>query len=147
MMKILSGIIKKVLNEEQYKDLIAKKLTIEEIKLQGTVRTKTNESGEIIEYLPFRLSYREIDNYGNDKYIFNEDKQEYQKSFRVSPLIFAYGKEMRILLETEDFNPVKIVVEERLEGKDVMYKAVCIQNQLVGLKKDYVSNNNILKND
>ncbi len=147
MMKILSGIIKKVLNEEQYKDLIAKKLTIEEIKLQDTVRTKTNESGEIIEYLPFRLSYREIDNYGNDKYIFNEDKQEYQKSFRVSPLIFAYGKEMRILLETEDFNPVKIVVEERLEGKDVMYKAVCIQNQLVGLKKDYVSNNNILKND
>ncbi len=147
MMKILSGIIKKVLNEEQYKDLIAKKLTIEEIKLQDTVRTKTNESGEIIEYLPFRLSYREIDNYGNDKYIFNEDKQEYQKSFRVSPLIFAYGKEMRILLETEDFNPVKIVVEERLEGKDVMYKAVCIQNQLVGLKKDYVSNNNILKNE
>ncbi len=147
MMKILSGIIKKVLNEEQYKDLIAKKITIEEIKLQDTVRTKTNESGEIIEYLPFRLSYREIDNYGNDKYIFNEDKQEYQKSFRVSPLIFAYGKEMRILLETEDFNPVKIVVEERLEGKDVMYKAVCIQNQLVGLKKDYVSNNNIVDNE
>ncbi len=54
---------------------------------------------------------------------------------------------MRILLETEDFNPVKIVVEERLEGKDVMYKAVCIQNQLVGLKKDYISNNNIVKND
>ncbi len=147
MMKILSGIIKKVLNEEQYKDLIAKKLTIEEIKLQDTVRTKTNESGEIIEYLPFRLSYREIDNYGNDKYIFNEDKQEYQKSFRVSPLIFAYGKEMRILLDTEDFNPVKIVVEERLEGKDVMYKAVCIQNQLVGLKKDYISNNNVIDNE
>ncbi len=147
MMKILSGIIKKVLNEEQYKDLIAKKITIEEIKLQDTVRTKTNESGEVIEYLPFRLSYREIDNYGNDKYIFNEDKQEYQKSFRVSPLIFAYGKEMRILLETEDFNPVKIVVEERLEGKDVLYKAVCIQNQLVGLKKDYISNNNVIDNE
>ncbi len=146
-MKILSGIIKKVLNEEQYKDLIAKKITIEEIKLQDTVRTKTNESGEVIEYLPFRLSYREIDNYGNDKYIFNEDKQEYQKSFRVSPLIFAYGKEMRILLETEDFNPVKIVVEERLEGKDVLYKAVCIQNQLVGLKKDYISNNNVIDNE
>ncbi len=140
-MKILSGIIKKVLNEEQYKKLINKELTIDQIPLKATVRSKINDEGDVIEYLPFRLSYREIDSYGNDKYIFNEEKQEYQKSFRVSPLIFAYGKEMRILLETEDFNPVKIVVEERIDGKDVIYKALCIQNQLAGLKKNYVSDN------
>ncbi len=146
-MKILSGIIKKVLKEEQYQKLIRKELAIEQISLKETVRSKVNENGEIIEYLPFRLSYREIDNFGNDKYIFNEEKQEYQKSFRVSPLIFAYGKEMRILLETEDFNPIKIVVEERMDGKDVIYKALCIQNQLAGLKKNYSSPSELIDID
>lgn len=136
-MRIMSGIIKKVLTEEQYKKLVSNEVGIEDITLHETIRKKVNANGEIIEYLPFRLSYREMDNYGNDKYIFNEQKQEYQKSFQVSPIIFAYGKEMRILLETEDFNPIKIVVDEIRDGRDQIYRAVCIQNQLVGLKKNY----------
>lgn len=136
-MKIISGIIKKVLTDEQYKRLTNKEVSIEEITLRETVRKRVNASGEVVEYLPFRLSYREIDSHGNDKFIFNEERQEYQKSFRVSPIIYAYGKEMRILLETEDFNPVKLVVDERQEGENTYYRCVCVQNQLTGLKKDY----------
>ncbi len=134
-MKIISGIIKKVLNDEQYKKLINDELKIEDVNLADTVRKKVNDRGDIVEYLPFRLSFREVDNFGNDKFIFNEETGEYKKSFRVTPIIFAYGKEMRILLETEDFNPVKIAVDEYEDEKGVIYRALCVQNQLAGLKR------------
>lgn len=147
-MKIISGIIKKVLNDEQYKKLINNELRIEDVKLADTVRKRINDKGDVIEYLPFRLSYREMDNFGNDKFIFNEDTGEYKKSFRVTPIIFAYGKEMRILLETVDFNPVKIAVEETNDEKGISYRALCVQNQLVGLKKKQEDENeNILEVD
>ncbi len=136
-MKIISGIIKKVLNDEQYKKLINDELKIEDVNLADTVRKKINERGDVIEYLPFRLSFREVDNFGNDKFIFNEETGEYKKSFRVTPIIFAYGKEMRILLETEDFNPVKIAVDEYEDEKGTIYRALCVQNQLAGLKKNH----------
>ncbi len=136
-MKIISGIIKKVLNDDQYKLLLSNELKIEEVHLRDTVRKRINDKGDVIEYLPFRLSYREMDNYGNDKFIFNEVTGEYKKSFRVTPIIFAYGKEMRILLETEDFNPVKIAVEETTDEKGTIYRALCVQNQLSGLKKNH----------
>ncbi len=136
-MKIISGIIKKVLTDEQYRQLTNDEINIEDIKLSETVRKRINDKGDIVEYLPFRLSFREMDNYGNDKYIFNESTGEYKKSFKITPIIFAYGKEMRILLETEDFNPVKITVDEISDDKGTLYRALCIQNQLCGLKKNH----------
>ncbi len=137
MLKIMSGIIKKVLTEEQYKKVIAGELRIEDIELESTLQVHINEDKEEIKYLPFRLSYKEIDHHGNDKFIFNEDTQEYKNSYRTTPIIYAYGKELRILLETVDFNPVKIVVEEQERTSRTTYRAVCIQDQLKGLARNY----------
>ena len=132
-MKILSGIMKKVLTEDQYDELAKGTLSQQDIKLLDTVRTNVKEeTKEEFRYLPFRISYKDVDLNGNDKYIYNDEKEEFQKVYRVSPIIYAYNKEMRVLLEMEDYNPIKVVVEDNGEENIVSYKLICVQNQLAG---------------
>ena len=80
---------------------------------QSTIQYKweeaKNEDGEVVDYLPFKICYRDVDKHGKDKYIFNEEKNEYQPSYFYSPVIYAYGKELRILLELGIHAPIKVV--------------------------------------
>ncbi|MBL0701605.1 MAG: hypothetical protein JJV90_00640 [Spiroplasma sp.] len=133
MLKIKSGVIKKVLTDEQFDLVMSKKIEGTEISLDETVRELEKEDGTVVEYLPFRVSFKEFDNKGNDKYIFNEEKKEYQLCYKISPIIRAYGKEMRILLEMKEYNPVKVVVEESINEKGKLTKLICVQNQLNGI--------------
>ena len=135
-MKILSGIMKKVLTEDQYDELAKGTLSQQDIKLLdmvlGNFYLNMEETKEEFRYLPFRISYKDVDLNGNDKYIYNDEKEEFQKVYRVSPIIYAYNKEMRVLLEMEDYNPIKVVVEDNGEENIVSYKLICVQNQLAG---------------
>ncbi len=133
MLKIKSGVIKKVLTDEQFDLVMSKKIEGTEISLDETVREIVKEDGTVVEYLPFKISYKESDEKGNDKYIFNEEKKDYQLCYKISPTIRAYGKEMRILLEMKEYNPVKVVVREVNNEKGKFTNVVCVQNQLNGI--------------
>ena len=140
-MKVYKGILKKVMSEEHYGEIKAGTKNHEEIKIQDTVRINTNnKTNEEFKSLPFRLSYKDVDSEGNDMYLFNDEAQEFQNVYRMSPIIHAYGKEMRILLEMEEYTPIKVVVEEKqaiVEQTTITnYKAICIQNQKSGLAKE-----------
>lgn len=131
-MKVLTGVIKKVLTDEQY-ELIKKDLIVyNDIKMIDTIKKVELENGEFFEYLPIKLSYQDQDHSGNQKYMFDEEKNEYVKSYHTTKVIRATGKEMRILLELNEYAPVKIVYSEISRDNNNYYNVVCVQNQATG---------------
>lgn len=131
-MKVITGVIKKVITDEQYELIKQDLLNGNEIKLNETVRRIETDREESYEYLPIRISYQDVDINGNEKYVYNEEKEEYIKSYVSSPILCATAKEMRILLELEEYSPVKIVYQEVLKNERKYFNIVCVQNQLSG---------------
>lgn len=131
MYKIYSGVLKKVPTDEMFEKSLKNELDLREIKFKDTIRLSTGENK--VEYLLFRLSFQESTSDGQGKYILNEETQEFEKAYRTTPIIAAYGKEMRIICELEEYHPVKIVVFEKDRNGRKQYDLVCIQNQMTGM--------------
>jgi hypothetical protein len=128
-MEIIQGVIKKVLTEEQFEKISKGELNPKDIQIEETIRIAQKKDGTTFEYLPIRISYQEVNQKGKELFSFNEETQEYQKSYSVSPIIKAYGKEMRTILELGEFSPIKIVIEK----DDYNYKLMCVQDLTTGL--------------
>lgn len=133
---VRTGLINSVLSMEQYEQIKNKEIKPEDIVLEDTIQEFTNEQGETIKYLPFKISYKDTDKNGKEKFIFNEETQEFQQNYFYSPIIYAYGKEMRILLELGVREPIKIVYQEQWKNGKLYRTAVCIQDQKAGIKLD-----------
>ncbi len=132
-MKIFRGITKKVPNEEQFEAYNKGLIELSEVKLIDTLKMCSGEKNEF-EMLPIRLSYQEVDKHGNEKYTYDGDKDMYTKVYKQTPILYAYGKEMRILIELGEYAPVKLVCAEQTRDEKVFYKIECIQNQHMGLE-------------
>ncbi len=133
---VRSGLLNTVLSPEQYEMLKNGVITTADIEIEDTIRQYKNEDGEVVDYLPFKICYRDVDKHGKDKYIFNEEKNEYQPSYFYSPVIYAYGKELRILLELGIHAPIKVVYKEQWNDGDLYRTAICIQDQKTGTLND-----------
>ena len=58
--------------------------------------------------------------------------EEFEKVYKLTPIIAGYGKELRILTSYGENVPVKVVVfEKEKEGKR-LYDLICVQDQRVG---------------
>jgi len=132
MIKIKSGVIQKVLTEEQFKKISSGELDPKDITIFDTIRTRKTEDGSIVEYLPIKLSSKEVDKKGNVKFVENEETGEKNVCYQITNIMNAYGKEMRILLDMDEYSPVKVAVEENNYEFKKSYKVLCIQNQLSG---------------
>lgn len=132
-MKIYKGIIKKVPKEEHFELYNKGQLDLKTLNLIDTIQEFTSEDGNFSS-LPIRLSYVELDRNGNEKFTFNEQADQYEKTFAATPILYATGKEMRILVEYGEYCPVKVVVQENSEADRTFYKVVCVQNQHHGLE-------------
>ncbi len=132
-MKIFKGIVKKVPTDDHFKAYEQGLIEMSELKLIDTIRKYEGENGEF-ELLPIKLSYQEIDQNGNDKFIFDPDADVYIKSYKSTPTLYAKGKEMRILIELGEYTPVKIAVSEEIKEEKKYYRIVCIQNQHSGME-------------
>ena len=129
---IRSGILNKVLTKEQYEMIDKNMILANDIKLEDTVRTFVKEDGQETEYLPFKISYKDVDQKGRDKFVFNEENKEFEQNYFSSSVIYAYGKEMRILLELDQYAPVKVVYKEHWNGDRLYRTAICVQDQKLG---------------
>lgn len=132
-MKIYKGIIKKVPSEFHFEQYKQGNLDIANLQLLDTVIEKESENGTF-QMLPIRLSYVELDRNGNEKYTFNPELDKYEKTYNSTPILYATGKEMRIIIEYGEYCPVKVVVQENTDEEKVFYKIVCVQNQHYGLE-------------
>ncbi len=132
-MKIFKGIIKRVPKDEHFEAYDKGIIAMNEIKLIDTVIKCNGEKSEF-EMLPIRLSYNEVDKNGNEKYTYNEEQDVYLKAYKQTPILYARGKEMRILIELGEFNPVKVVVSETVGEEKTFYKIECVQDQHTGLE-------------
>lgn len=132
-MKIYKGIVKRVPKEEHFKAHEKGLIDMNDVKLIDTIINCSGENGEF-EMLPIRLSYQELDSNGNEKFTFEEESGVYLKAYKQTPVLYARGKEMRILIELGEYSPVKIVVSEATKDEKVFYKVECIQNQHCGLE-------------
>ncbi|WOO86989.1 hypothetical protein RZE82_07700 [Mollicutes bacterium LVI A0039] len=132
-MKIFKGIVKKVPKDEHFEGHEKGIIEMSELKLIDTLITCQGESGEF-EMLPIRLSYQEVDNNGNEKYIYDEQADAYIKTYRQTPILYARGKEMRILIELGEYSPVKVVASETTTDEHTFYRIECVQNQHCGLE-------------
>lgn len=131
-MKVYKGIIKKVPSEKQFEMYQNGECEIFDLKLLDTIIEKTvNDKNDMV--LPIRLSYQDLDNNGNEKYVYDGSADVYIKAYRQTPILYATGKELRILVEYGEYAPVKIVVKE-IEYNGKMINVVeCVQNQHAGL--------------
>lgn len=129
-MKIFSGIIRKVPSNEQFENYKKNILDLKKVKIKDTIR-EIEKNGEIIQYLPIKVSYTEIDESGNEKFILNDDG-DFEKVFKYSPVLYAYGKEMRILKSYHENHPVKLIIEDIQLGEKVIHKIVAVQDQTQG---------------
>lgn len=132
-MKIFRGIIKRVPKDEHFEAYDKGILAMTEVKLVDTIITCKGEKGDF-EMLPIRLSYNDVDKNGNEKYTYNEEQDVYLKAYSQTPLLYARGKELRILIELGEFNPVKVVVSETHKEDKTFYKIECVQDQHLGLE-------------
>lgn len=130
---IRSGILNTVLTNQQYEDIKNGTIEPNDIQMQDTIREFVNKDNEVVEYLPFKISYKDTDKNGKDKYIFNEETKEFQPSYFYSPVIYAYGKELRILLELGAHAPVKIVYQEQWNDGNLYRTLICVQDQRCGM--------------
>lgn len=132
-MKIFKGIIKRVPKEEHFEAYKSGILQMNDVKLIDTIITCQGQKSEF-NMLPLRLSYQEIDKMGNEKYTFDSEKQEYFKAYKQTPILYATGKEMRIILELGEFAPVKVVTREEEKDGHTFHVIECVQNQSCGLE-------------
>lgn len=132
-MKIFKGIVKKVPKDEHFESHQKGIIDITEVKLFDTIIKCNGENGEF-EMLPIRLSYQEVDNNGNEKFLYDDKSEAYIKSYKQTPVLYARGKEMRILIELGEYSPVKIIASESESDTGKFYKVECIQNQHCGLE-------------
>lgn len=131
-MKMYKGIIRKVPTEKHFEDYEKGLIEMSDIRLAQTVVKFQGENGEF-EALPFRLSYQDVDENGNEKYTYDEQSDTYVKAYKTTPVLYATGKEMRILIELGEFNPVKLMVSENEREDKVFLNVECVQNQHMGL--------------
>ncbi len=132
-MKILRGIIKKVPKEEHFDGHEKGIMELKDLTLADTIIKCNGENGEF-EMLPIRLSYQDVDNNGNEKYTYDQASSAYIKNYRQTAIVYARGKEMRILVELGEYSPVKLVVSESIVDERTFYKVECVQNQHCGLE-------------
>ncbi len=132
-MEIITGIINKVFTEDQFELVATGKIAREDIELQDTTRTYENNKGDIVEYLPIRISSKDVDKNGKDKYIFDEEKNEYQISYTTTQILNVYGKEMRIIKQLGEYAPVKVVIQKDKSNGRTYSKVVCVQDQTLGI--------------
>lgn len=128
--KIYSGILRKVPTDEHFEQYKKNKLDLKKVKIKDTIR-EIEKNGEIIQYIPIKITYSEIDEHGNEKFILNDDG-DFEKVFKYSPILYAYGKEMRILKSLNENHPIKLVVDEINLGEKIVYKIIAIQDQTQG---------------
>ncbi len=133
-MKVYKGIIKKIPTQSQFEQYHNDEIKLKELNITDTVQKLITKEGIEIEYLNFKLSYKEVDKNGLEKYIYNQETKEYEKIYNSTSVISATGKEMRIILELGEFAPIKIIVNEKeYEGTSkIYYNALCVQNQKSG---------------
>ena len=129
---IRTGLVKSVLTEQQYEMIKNDVIKPSEIKIEDTIRHYVREDGEEVEYLPFKITYKDVDKNGRDKFVFNENNKEFEQNFFSSSTIYAYGKELRILLELGVMSPVKVVFKEQYRDDKLYRTVICIQNQRHG---------------
>lgn len=132
-MKIFKGIIKRVPKDEHFEAYDKGILDMGTVKLIDTLIKCNGAKGEF-EMLPIKLSYTEVDQNGNEKYTYNEEQDVYLKSYKQTPVLYARGKELRILIELGEYNPVKIVASESTKDDKTFYKIECVQDQHLGLE-------------
>lgn len=132
-MKMYKGIIKKVPTEKHFEDYSNGKIEIFDVKLKDTIITMQGENGEF-EVLPFRLSYMDVDKNGNEKYTYDDESDIYIKSYKQTPILYASGKEMRILLQLDEYSPVKLICSENVKDERTFLNVECVQNQHMGLE-------------
>ncbi len=132
-MKIFRGIVKKVPTDEQFESYNKGIIELSDVKLIDTLKKCKGENNEY-EMLPIRLSYQEVDRKGNEKYTYDSESDIYTKVYKQTPVLYAYGKEMRILIELGEYAPVKIVCSSHGTDEKVFYRIECIQNQHMGLE-------------
>ncbi|WOO89479.1 hypothetical protein R2F61_07255 [Mollicutes bacterium LVI A0078] len=131
-MKMYKGIIKKVPTAKQFEDYNNGEIEIADVRLVDTIVELDGKGGKF-ETLPFRLSYQDVDENGNEKYTYDSEAGVYVKAYKQTPILYATGKEMRILLELGEFNPVKLMVSENEREDKVFLNVECVQNQHMGL--------------
>lgn len=131
-MKMYKGIIKKVPTEKHFEDYENGLIEMSDIRLAQTVVKFQGENGEF-EALPIKLSYQDVDENGNEKYTYDSEADVYIKAYKQTPILYATGKEMRILIELGEFNPVKLMVSENEREDKVFLNVECVQNQHMGL--------------
>lgn len=134
MYKIFRGILKKVPTDELFDKSIKGEINLKNITFEDTIRKSATEKKD--EYVLFRLSYQESTNDGQGKYVLNEQTQEFEKAYRMTPIISAYNKEMRIICELGEYHPVKVVAKEIEKNNKKYYDVVCIQDQTKGKFND-----------
>lgn len=130
MNNVTTGLVKKVLSDEQFELINKNLLDPKDITIIDTIKTYITKDNTEIEYLPIRVSSKEVTKEGHEKFIYDKDKNEYVSSYNISNVLYAYGKEMRILLELGEHHPVKIVYSENSETK--IKKIICVQDQSIG---------------
>ncbi len=131
MYKIFSGILKKVPTEEMFEKSMKNEIDLKSITFEDTIRVANKEKKT--EYLLFRLSYQESTGNGQVKYILNEETQEFEKVYKMTPIIAAYSKEMRIICELGEYHPVKVIAVEKEKNGKRYYDTICVQDQLKGV--------------
>lgn len=130
-MKVISGVIKKVISDEQYELITKGIIKNDEIGLDDTVIINQGELNSV-EYLPIKLSYKEVDQKGQEKYTLDEETGEYKVLYKTSPILYAYGKELRILLTLKEYHPIKVCVKQETYNSKTRHKIVVIQDQTLG---------------
>ncbi len=131
MYKIFSGVLKKVPTEEMFEKSLKNELNLKDITFEDTIRKSNNEKQN--EYVLFRLSYQESTGAGQVKYVLNEETQEFEKVYKMTPIMAAFNKEMRIVCQLGEYHPVKVIAIEKEKNGKKFYDAICIQDQLTGI--------------
>lgn len=131
-MKTYRGIIRKVPTEKHFEQYEKGLIEMTDIKLADTIVKFKGENGEF-EALPFRLSYQDLDENGNEKYTYDNEANVYIKAYKKTPILYATGKEMRILIEMGEFAPVKLMASENEREDKTFLNVECVQNQHMGL--------------
>lgn len=132
-MKIFKGIVKRVPKEEHFEAYDKGILEMSDVKLIDTLIKCNGENGDF-ELLPIRLSYCEVDKNGNEKFTYDEQNKAYVKAYKQTPILYARGKEKRIIIELGEFSPVKVAVSEQQSEDKVFYRVECVQSQHMGME-------------
>lgn len=131
-MRMYKGIIKKVPTAKQFEDYNNGKIEIADVRLVDTIVELDGENGKF-EALPFRLSYQDLNENGCEKYTYDSEADVYIKAYKQTPILYATGKEMRILIEMGEYAPVKLMASENEREDKVFLNVECVQNQHMGL--------------